>query len=298
MSPPARAILAAVLLTLSRGWIGTSRAETATAPTDAGITVRELDTAIDATLVKPEYAWRAPREKVIAEPGFLASFLARIAEKLRKFGNWLLKKLKWLEEWWRDHFSWRRHDADRSPGIIPVKALWVLAAVLVVVLLGLVLYRTWKRRRHGGAVTAMPVATLPDIMDEDVVADQLPAERWMEMAVGFADRGEWRLALRAMFLAGLAHLGHCRLIQIAKHKSNRDYRRELDRRAHDRPPLLAAFQANVGILESVWYGAHAADRYTVDGFRANQDVILQTGNAPSPGIGAAPSLLSETREEG
>ena len=56
MSPPARAILAAVLLTLSRGWIGTSRAETATAPTDAGITVRELDTAIDATLVKPEYA--------------------------------------------------------------------------------------------------------------------------------------------------------------------------------------------------------------------------------------------------
>jgi len=243
-----------------------------------------LDRAIDTTLVKPRYAWRAPREREeeVAEPGILAGFLERVMEKLRQFGRWVAKQLTKLLRWMRRLMYRREHDVDRSRGLVSVRSMWVLAAVLAGILLGFVLYRVWKTRRRGPAVKAVPVASLPDITDEDVVADQLPADRWMEMAMDFMEREEWRLALRAMFLAALAHLGQCRLVRIAKHKSNRDYGRELDRRAHDRASLLEAFRTNVGVLESVWYGAHAADRYTVSGFRANQDVILQTVTTPPP----------------
>jgi hypothetical protein len=68
--------------------------------------------------------------------------------------------------------------------------------------------------------------------------------------------GELRLAARALFLATLATLGEQRLIEIARSKSNRDYRNELGLRARGRGGLQDAFGENVGIFERVWYGLH------------------------------------------
>ena len=72
---------------------------------------------------------------------------------------------------------------------------------------------------------------VPDLNEESVTADQLPEDGWLQLARELMERGELRLALRASYLAGLAHLGHRELIHLARHKSNRDYDRELHRRA-------------------------------------------------------------------
>ena len=293
--------LAALFLALPCA-AGNARGEQSPVPDTArsGVSAQELDTAIDRTLVKPEYAWRAPREREAEDetkPGLLAGFLARIGKKLRAFAEWLRVKVERLAEWLRDLLGRGDRDTGLSPGFVPARAMWVLAALLALVLLGLAAHRLWKTRRKQGAIAARAVASVPDITDENVLADQLPADRWMEMALDFLGREECRLALRAMFLAALAHLGQCRLIRIEKHKSNRDYGRELDRRAHDRPPLLAAFQTHVVILESVWYGEHEADGQTVSAFRIRQGVIMETAGNPPRSATPPEAEQPATREE-
>ena len=46
--------------------------------------------------------------------------------------------------------------------------------------------------------------------EENVTADQLPEDGWLQLARELIERGELRLALRASYLAGLAHLGQPR----------------------------------------------------------------------------------------
>jgi len=79
--------------------------------------------------------------------------------------------------------------------------------------------------------------------------------------------------LRASYLAGLAHLGQRELISIARHKSNLDYERELQRRARSREELLSAFDANLEAFERAWYGLHEVTRDMLTGFNANLERI-------------------------
>jgi hypothetical protein len=92
-------------------------------------------------------------------------------------------------------------------------------------------------------------------------------------------KGEFRLAIRALFLASLAHLGERDFLSVAKHKSNLDYERELMRRARSREPLRQSFSENVGIFEGAWYGMHDIADGTVDQFTQNYHSIK--GDAPS-----------------
>jgi hypothetical protein len=91
-----------------------------------------------------------------------------------------------------------------------------------------------------------------------------------------AARGELTLALRAAWLAGLAHLGHRELIAISRHKTNRDYDRELRRRARDREPMLNAFDDNLKNFERSWYGNHEVTTEKLDRFDSNLDQIRQS----------------------
>jgi hypothetical protein len=82
-----------------------------------------------------------------------------------------------------------------------------------------------------------------------------------------------RLALRAFFLSGLAHLAAREVLTLARHKSNRDYEAELRRRARDQPPLLEAFAQNIAVVERVWYGQHAVDAEALRNFELNLERI-------------------------
>ncbi len=84
-----------------------------------------------------------------------------------------------------------------------------------------------------------------------------------------------RLALRALYLASLAHLGQRELIVIAKFKSNHEYERELRRRAQTREELLAAFGQNITTFEAAWYGMHEVTRDNLDQFTANFERIRE-----------------------
>jgi hypothetical protein len=106
-----------------------------------------------------------------------------------------------------------------------------------------------------------------------VAADQLPEEGWSRMARELLERGEWRLALRALYLASLAHLAQRNLVTITRSKSNQDYLRELDRKAHALPEVAQLFAENVSTFDCVWYGLHAVDEGKVEAFAGNVERI-------------------------
>ena len=108
-------------------------------------------------------------------------------------------------------------------------------------------------------------------------ADQLPGDSWMKLARELLERGELRLALRAFYLASLAHLASRNLISIARFKSNREYERELRRRGHSFPDLLSVFGDNLVSFERIWYGLHEANRELVERFAANVERMKADG---------------------
>jgi hypothetical protein len=145
-----------------------------------------------------------------------------------------------------------------------------LLAVAALVLLVRAL-RQWQLRRPASVPKA--AVTRPDLADESVTADLLPEDEWLALAREHHARGELRLALRAYFLAGLAHLAGREVLALARHKSNRDYQSELQRKARDQPPLLEAFEQNIAIVERVWYGRHEIDREGLARFENNLEQI-------------------------
>ena len=121
-------------------------------------------------------------------------------------------------------------------------------------------------------VSAMPQLS-PDLNDQDVAADQLPEDEWLKLARDLLQRGELRLAMRAFYLATLAHLASRNLITLAKYKSNYEYGRELQRRAHALPTVTQLFDENVAAFDRAWYGLHDVDRGILDEFASKVEKI-------------------------
>src|SRR5436190_21100441 len=85
------------------------------------------------------------------------------------------------------------------------------------------LWRNWKQARQTVTVEAEALPPPVNLESENVLASQLPENEWLLLAREKMEAGELRLALRALFLATLAHLGEKRLLQIGRSKSNGDY---------------------------------------------------------------------------
>ncbi len=238
------------------------------------VSTSDLDRSINDVINRREFNWRLPRVNVKEEQekGAIAKFfddlLTMTRDALRKLGDWVDRALRWI-------FGTRSRPTS-SGGTAWMSSLHWLLVVLICVLTALIavmLLRLWKRRRPKEEIVAQAVQALPDVADENVGADQLPEDGWIKMARELIERGEMRLALRAFYLASLAHLAQRSLISLAKFKSNRDYERELSRRSHALPEMSATFAENVSVFDRAWYGLHEVTREMLDHFANNVDRI-------------------------
>ena len=250
-------------------------------PTASSIAPAELDRSINQTIHETKYTWRMPREKIVEsnkEEGAVARFFDKVGATLRK---WARAVGDWLDKWLRDLFrSHRPRSGANTSSYGWIEGLYILLYGLVaaaLAALGYLLYRVWRNRQAPAVVTTEPIQPVPDIHDENVGADQLPADGWTKLGRELLERGELRLALRAFYLASLSHLATRNLIRIARFKSNRDYERELRRRGHSFPELLSVFGDNLGSFERVWYGRHEISPGLVDRFVANVERIKAAG---------------------
>jgi hypothetical protein len=247
------------------------------------ISTTDLNRAINETIHESKYTWRMPREKVgdaDAGNGMVARFFDKVGAMLRK---WTRAVLHWLDEWLKK-LSRNWHPASvgtKSAGygwIVSVQLLlWSLIAVALTAL-AIFLYRVWRdRQKSRTAIAGEAILLVPDITDENVGADQLPEDGWTKLARELLERGEFRLAMRAFYLASLSHLAARNLISLARFKSNRDYERELRRRGHSFPELLSVFNDNISIFEGIWYGLHEVNPGLVNQFASNVERIKSAG---------------------
>ena len=251
--------------------------ETAPPKETPAVSAPELDEAIRHVIQSPEYSWRLPRESTASpESQTWAAFWEDVDAKLRDALDSLVRLLRRFRDW-LDRLFPERNPSPTTTGNwgTPVQAFLFVAMAAAASILAVLLYRLWKRRREARplvlATAVAPAATLT----EEATADERPSDQWMALARQFMDGGEWRLAIRAMFLAGLAHLAQSGRLTLARHKSNRDYLAELERRAHDRPAALTAFAHNTQLVERVWYGRHSATATTAKSFADNQAIIME-----------------------
>jgi hypothetical protein len=241
---------------------------------------RSLDQAIEQVIVMPEYSWRFPRERRPdreRDPGFLSYFFQSIGEMLKSWFDQLIEILRKVAEWIsKKLFQENFPDAQGGGGAEWSQVLRLVLLVLIVVsgaAIAFILIWTWRRRKMAGAIKAEPVRARPDLADENIGADELPRDEWIGLAIELLDQGELRLALRAFYLGGLAHLSHRDLIRLAKFKSNHEYELELRRRSRQDHELTMTFTQLVGIFERVWYGNHPVNRPLVDTVRMQVERI-------------------------
>ena len=254
----------------------------------AGISSSQLDDAINRTIHENKYIYRMPREKIEdtdTDEGPIGRFFDKIAEMFRKWAravaHALGKFIRALAEW-LDKLFGRNHTYENpSSGYGWITSVDVLLwALFAAVVCGLVifLYRVWRGRgKYRSPVATQAILSVPDVSDENVGADQLPEDEWMKLGRELLARGELRLAMRAFYLASLAHLAARNLISIARFKSNREYERELLRRGHSFPDLLSMFGQNISVFEAIWYGMHEVNSDSVNQFALNVEKIKTTG---------------------
>lgn len=259
-----------------------SAAETPKAPATAQKTISPdaLNRAIDETIQHRKYTWRMPRERVAdaeaAEKGILAGFFESVGRMIR---DAIKGTLEWIGKILRKIFGGRNWNLTPSGGsgsgwAVMLEILLYVLVAAVLCAIGFLLVRLWRNRQpKPELVQTEALQPVPDLLDESVSADQLPEDGWIKLARELLARGEFRLALRAFYLSSLAHLAERNLISLARFKSNHEYERELNRRAHSFPNLRQSFGENVNAFDRVWYGTHEANGELVTQFASNVERI-------------------------
>ena len=223
-------------------------------------------------LERREYTWRTPRDpKKTEQKGLIASWIEDALKLTQKMTRAVNRAVGWLWEKLFGNHSGKGPDFNGG-GLPPVRQTLYGVLALGAALLAWYLWRTRGRRSRKAPVVAMsPV--VPDLHAPEVTADQLPEDGWLRFARELQEQGEFRLAMRAAYLAGLAHLGERELLTIARYKSNREYDLELHRRARTREELLTAFGENLMVFEGAWYGRNQVTSDSLGRFTANLERI-------------------------
>lgn len=255
---------AAILLILAV----TATALPAQTPT---LVTNKLDTTIGKVLERDEFLWREPKE------GKPPAWLEGISRAWSRAVDWVSALLKKLFD----------KDSDKSPPALgsdpnrrTLELLLYISAAVFLAALGAMFY--WQRTRiHKPkvAATVSSEAVKIDLKDETVTADQLPEEAWLALAQGEAAKGEFRLATRALYLAGLNHLMHRELVSIKKWKSGQEYLGELERRARKYPQVPPVFAQSLQLFEKGWYGKHCVDGLTYTHLLGQIEEIRRSANA-------------------
>jgi hypothetical protein len=250
-------------------------------------------------LGRSEYTWRLPREEPpedYEEPGLISQVLDWITKEVKSafkaIGRFFRKIGRWIDDLIpdRDPKPYEKSQTDWAHWLRV--ALWggitLLASVLAVVLYRFIKNRSWSRPSAVTAVAAKPAP--PDLTDENLTADERPVDDWLALARDMAGKGEYRLALRALYLATLARLAEFQMIVLARYKSNREYERELARHAPDEPGIPARFQGGARLFDRTWYGRHAAGPEELDEYEKNLDELLTLVSQRFGRPASAPSL--------
>jgi hypothetical protein len=273
----------AILLACCCCMTGDVRAQSASSPPSP----TQLDQSIRDVLKADDYQWRMPREKggpaaeETAEKGIVADFLRSFSDMISELIKSVMDGLEGLfkailKDWFKDLFKDSASKGKAASGGGSAGELVMIAIKALLIVLGLALIwiviRQW--RRMPPAVAKAEAAPEINLEADEVLATALPENEWLRLAQEKMESGDYRLAMRALFLATLAHLGERKLISISRTKSNGDYLRELGYRARQQQELQSRFGDSVRSFDRAWYGWHDVTSDLLEQFRENYRHIM------------------------
>ena len=184
-------------------------------------------------LDQADYQWRAPRELSPEEPespkgeGAIRRWLRSVFKDFGGFANRNLdaffsaigRVLQFIFSGFKaPNLPSGNTTVDWMSGLKLLAYVLLAAAVAGLAWIVLRLRRSRPTTRAAAAIPAP--SAIPDLEAESVSAELLPEDGWLAMASEKAALGEWRLALRAVYLGALAHLARRELLRLAPSKSN------------------------------------------------------------------------------
>ena len=218
------------------------------------VSQQKLSAALRHAAESDGYAWLRTRNEQQRGPG--AAFFNRFSHDLAAAG-------KVVESWFSNLGKWLRELLERSPLHSSSKSSlaasksdvhWLLYLVGALVLLAAIIAVVRLFAKAPEPVTSDVGQTeTHDLRADHILASDLPEEEWLRLARDLLAQGEQRLAVRAMYLSNLSHLGAQHLIKVARAKSNSIYERELRLRPQG-SPAAAPFAHSNRNFERVWYG--------------------------------------------
>jgi hypothetical protein len=252
-------------------------------PARAAIPPEALRESIRQAMQSPEYDWRlppVPRPKPADRPWLVEvtdrmiaharGFLARIGDAIGRFVRWLVRQLT----------GGMPAPAGGAP---PGGLHWSVGLITAIVLCaGAWFVWRWRRARRSKPEPASAEAVQAVSLDaEDLSPARLPEEQWLDLAARSLRDGDYRLALRALYLANLAWLGQREFLTLHSGKTNREYEAELRRRGRAFPEARALFAANLAMFERAWYGTSAVADGDIAEFRRRAEEIKQRLQSPA-----------------
>ncbi|NBD08613.1 DUF4129 domain-containing protein [Corallococcus silvisoli] len=203
---------------------------------------------------RPERAPDAPKEEDDAPSG--PSWWRQFIDKL---GQWLKELFKLKNP------PPRPSEASLFSGGAVANALVVMLVALTLAVLGMVLVRMLRRERTDKSpeleVSTMDAAALAGNPDH---ALSRPPEGWAHLADALAARGQYREAVRNLYLALLSRLHRDGAIHYDETLSNWDYLRAF----RGRPEVKAPFRELTRRFDFAWYGNEPVGSTGYTEFRA------------------------------
>jgi hypothetical protein len=234
----------------------------------------DLQRAVEQAAQSPEYDWRiAPQMTQRQQPSWFVAATDRIVAGTRAFLRSLSDAIDRLLRWIFGRSDGRRVQPGEAPTTVLPASIWVLIA-LVLGAAGFALMRArYSAARKFTPGGALPAATSEDAEEMDPL--RFPEQTWIDLAERALAEQNWRLAMRAFYLASLGWLGRREFLQIHSGKTNREYERELRRRARSVPEARDLFARNVAAFERAWYGMHEIGGDDVERFRSHMREMQQ-----------------------
>lgn len=243
----------------------------------AAVSPQALETSVRKAELAHEYDWRLPPPAAAA--GQPVPWLVRMTDRIV---DGLSAAKKALGNAIHELFDWLQRQFDRipksPPGTLPSTGLHRGIYIVIAAVLLFAVWVAWRRRwfqRARPKVAAVHSLSAINLEAEDLTADHLSEESWLELAGRLLDERNFRLALRAFYLANLAWLGRREFLTIHPGKTNHEYEVELRRKARSWAEARRLFSINVAAFERAWYGRHEVTADDAAEFRRRTDAMKQ-----------------------
>ncbi len=198
------------------------------------------------------------------------AFFDALDELLNKLGDLTSKDTQSVQE----------SAASKKPRSKSV--LYLFGGLTIIAVLGTILFFTIRSilkamKKHaldiGGEFDPAQLSTDELLRMEHITADLLPYQEWLLRCEEMERSGNWRLALRAAYLALLARMADYKMIRIHRSRTNQDYIRELIRRHTASDQFLDDFRWHTATFDRCWYGGYPPRKDDVQRIRQTIETI-------------------------